>query len=880
MPDILIVDDRGINRQFLSTLLGYAGYRTAEAADGAEALEKVRSALPDLVITDILMPVMDGEEFVRRMRQEPALAAVPVVFYSATFLAQDIQRIARECGVEAVLSKPAEPELILATVARLLGGKALPAPLPGPGGPTRLADLRSLHDGGGGAPAVEGRGPGGRIDRAGSFAGAPSSGAAAGSLPLRLAALVELGLAAAETRDLDALVDLFAGAARDIRGGRFTGVGLLDDAGAGLARCAARGGPAGMASPPARAGVPGEVLESGRLRLVEAEGRSPAVLGLPAGHPPVRSLLVVPVVSKSVVYGWLYLADPVAGGGFDGVDEQLATILASQIAVASEAARLSLEIQAHAALLREEVAVRKAAEERYRSLFEEAAEGILRTSVEKRVLDANPAMVRILGYDDERQFREAITDFEAQVVFDPADVEPFHRAIATDGKVVNFESRFRRRDGKPVWVRVHIRAVRDAGGAMRALEGMVTDISNEKILQDQLHHSMRLEAIGRLSGGVAHDFNNLLTVILGQCSLMLPRVAGDGSLRKGIEDIQGAGWRAAALTRQLLAFSRKQVLRHGLLDANEVVRNLERILRLIIGEDVVLETALAESPWPVMADSGEVEQVLLNMAVNARDAMPRGGRLRMETRNVRMAGPTPVCGAPLPPGEFLRITVSDTGTGMAPELIERIFEPFFTTKETGTGLGLATAGGIIRASGGGVAVESEPGRGTTFTVYLPRAGHAGALPAGEVEECAPPRGAETVLLAEDEEIVRKLTQILLEAQGYRVIEASSGPAALDRLAREKEPVHLLLTDTVMPGMGGRELAGRALAARPGLKVLFMSGYTDDDVVRHGVVAREVAFLQKPFTPLQLARAVREALDGKGRARQPGVDLPDRDAARA
>jgi CheY-like chemotaxis protein len=372
-----------------------------------------------------------------------------------------------------------------------------------------------------------------------------------------------------------------------------------------------------------------------------------------------------------------------------------------------------------------------------------------------------------------------------------------------------------------------------------------------------------MEAVGQLAGGVAHDFNNLLTIISGYSDLLLQQLPPGDPSREMVEEIYRAGERSAALTRQLLAFSRKQVTAPKVLDLNAVVADAEKMLRRVIGEDVHLETALQPQLGHVKADPGQLEQVLMNLAINARDAMPRGGRLLIGTLNVELGEGYTHGHAGVAPGAYVLLAVSDTGCGMTEEVKARIFEPFYTTKERGhgTGLGLAVVHGIVKEAGGHVEVYSEPGLGSSFKVYLPRADQPAWSGHTLSSHLPPPGGTETILLVEDEDAVRALTRHALVGCGYTVLEGSGGEEALRIASQHDRPIDLLVTDVIMPGLGGRRLAERVLAVHPEAKVLYLSGYTDDAVVRHGILHDEVKFLQKPFSLLGLAMKVRAVLDG-------------------
>ncbi|HEX9393910.1 MAG TPA: ATP-binding protein, partial [Gemmatimonadales bacterium] len=393
-------------------------------------------------------------------------------------------------------------------------------------------------------------------------------------------------------------------------------------------------------------------------------------------------------------------------------------------------------------------------------------------------------------------------------------------------------------------------------------ETFVRDVTEQRLLQQQLVQAQKMEAVGRLAGGIAHDFNNLLTVISSYSDLLLEDLARDDPRRDDVEQVRKAAEGAAALTRQLLAFSRQQVLQPRVVSLNVVVGDLRKMLQRVIGEDVDFAAILAPELRAVKADVGQIEQVLMNLAVNARDAMPTGGKLTVETTNVELDTDYTRTHHAAAAGHFVMLAVTDTGTGMDEATQAKIFEPFFTTKGPGkgTGLGLATVYGIVKQSGGFVWVYSEVGHGTSFKIYLPQVAEAADAHRAQAPAPAMSRGTETVLVVEDAPAVRAVTRQVLERQGYTVIEAAGGDAALQLAAAHAGPIHLLLTDVVMPGLSGRQVAERLAIRRPEMRVLYASGYTDDSIVRHGILEEGIAYLQKPFTPESLARKVRNVLD--------------------
>jgi two-component system, cell cycle sensor histidine kinase and response regulator CckA len=502
----------------------------------------------------------------------------------------------------------------------------------------------------------------------------------------------------------------------------------------------------------------------------------------------------------------------------------------------------------------------RASEERYRSIIETASEGVIIRDDSDHMTFVNQRMADILGYTVE----ELIGRHIINIVCDEDRTEVsqmLKRGRGTGRHDADF--RARRKDGSEVWGIVSSRPLYDADGSYAGALTMFLDITGRKQLEEQLRHSQKMEAIGRLAGGIAHDFNNLLTAIRGHAELLLGDMPVDHSLRADLEEINRAAERASSLTRQLLAFSRRQILQPRILDIDAVVTELERFIRRLIGEDVELVTNRKAAGARVRADRGQLEQVLMNLAVNARDAMPQGGTLTIETSTATLGEEYVQLHPAATPGDYVRLSVADTGVGMDARTLSHVFEPFFTTKGIGegTGLGLATVYGIVKQSGGHIAVQSEVNVGSTFEIYLPKVKEA-AEPAREISATTRDEGrGQTVLLAEDEDAVRSLAVRILRKHGYHVLEARDGLEALRVSDNYSGFIHVLLTDVVMPRMGGRELVERLLPHRPGLRVLYVSGYTDDALVHYGIVTDSSTwFLEKPFTPDALARKLREVIE--------------------
>jgi PAS domain S-box-containing protein len=975
---ILIIDDRPANRDYLVTLLGYGGHRLLQAGDGAEGLGIARAEHPDLVIADILMPTMDGYEFVRQLRADPAIANTPVIFYTAHYHEREARTLADACGVAHVLTKPCEPEVVLRTVNAALGV----TPPPAAAHSTEEFDrdhLRLLTD---------------KLSQKADELKRANE---------RLTALVDLGLDLGSERDPRRLLQSFCHRAREIVGARYALVGVLDKEGRQLRHAVTSGmGPeiaAPLGSLDPRQGILEAVLNEGRCARRLNPGGRPGGLGLSPSFPPFQSFLGAPLLSPARVFGWLCLLDKLGGEEFSADDERVAGVLAAQVGRVYENGSLYTDVLRHTADLELEVAERQRAEaalreseEKFRGAFEYTNVATVLTDIDNHFVRVNAAFAQLFGYstaemlqlsmgdithpDDlaesyarretllaggghffqmekrylhrdghvlwgltnialvrdasgqpryyvgqvqditERRLAEEALRFAQQrlqhvLASSPAvlytlavegeDFRPtwisenvqemlgypveevfrpnwwnegihpedlprvqaeMQQGLLKSGDVVT-EYRFRHRDGKYHWVRTEQRLLRDAAGRPLEVVGSWSDITERKHLEDQYRQAQKMEAVGRLAGGVAHDFNNLLTVINGYGELVMATLPAGDPTRELVREVVAAGDRAAGLTRQLLAFSRKAILAPVVLDLKELVANVDKMLRRIIGEDIQLAVVTDPDLAAVKADPGQLEQVIVNLVVNARDAMPQGGHLTIEARNVYLDETYARDHPEARSGRHVLLAVSDTGCGMDAATLARIWEPFFTTKgEKGTGLGLATVYGIVKQSGGHVAAYSEVGNGTTIKVYQPRVEQRPRLSKSHQGLMVMPRGSETVLLVEDEDGVRALARHVLQGCGYTVLEAYDGAEALRVAGQYQGRIDLLVTDVVLPRMGGRILAERLAGMHAGVKVLFLSGYTDDAVVRHGILEAQVAFLQKPFTPASLAAKVREVLDSE------------------
>jgi PAS domain S-box-containing protein len=847
MATILVVDDDVQSRQLYVSLLPPFGHQVIEAGDGRDGLEQARLRKPDLIISDILMPTMNGYEFVSALRKYPTLEKVPVIFHSATFLERETRSLGAACGVSLFITKPCEPEKALSIVQEALGLEiqkpAAPAPIQTGGDAISLL-IDAFFERGNQLDAVS----------------------------IRLASLLELGLALAHSCGLDGLMDKAGNAARKVIGANYSGIGILAGDGPQLRSFEMFGGDKEVADkivqPVFNGPIFRDIVRERKARRAFNPSGEPAGLELPVNHPPVRGFLGVPLEAGDRVYGWIYVADKLATLEFTEEDSQILTALAAQVALALENAESFQTIQEHARRLETEIEERIRAEDRFRVLVETAPTGIVIADDKGRIAEVNAQALRMFGYDRRELIGETIETLlpERFRHSHQGHLSGYMKVPHVRPMGVGMELFARRKDGMEFPVEISLGPLVTKEGVL--VSSTIVDITERKKMEEHHRLSQRMEAIGKLSGGVAHDFNNLLAVIMGCADVVLEALPPDHPAVKKVEMVRKAGASAADLTRQLLAFSRQQMLQPRVLDLKEIVERMQVLLSCLAGENIQFTISLEPSLGQVKADPGQIEQVLLNLAVNARDAMPQGGRLTIEARNVELDDSYKDEHQPVIPGRYVMLAVEDTGCGMDRETQSRIFDPFFTTKELGkgTGLGLATVYGIVKQSGGYIWVYSELGKGTIFKMYLPRVEQSAQPLEQKEQDQIIPLGCETILLAEDSESLREMAREYLESVGYTVLEAASGAAALQKAKDFDGTIHLLLTDVVMPEMSGPELASKMVSLRPGIKVIFTSGYTDDAMGRQGVLDPAVAFIQKPYRPKALARKIRETLgepDQKG-----------------
>jgi PAS domain S-box-containing protein len=596
---------------------------------------------------------------------------------------------------------------------------------------------------------------------------------------------------------------------------------------------------------PLRKGLTEYVLRSGEPLLATGErlNELAAAGEVERTGSPADDWLGVPLKSADKTFGVLAVQHYASRTRFGARERDVLTFVSQQVANAIQRKR------SEEALMR--------SESRYRSLVQSAVVGIFRATRDWRFLEVNPALALMLGYASSAEF---LAQGQENIFVDPKAKSEVQVGFLRRGKFESVETHWCRKDGSVITVRLSGRGVRDEREGTEVFEVIVEDVTERKALEDQLRQAQKMEAVGKLAGGVAHDFNNLLTVITGYSQILMDQHSANTQATHSIEQIFKAADRAASLTRQLLAFSRRQ-MQPRLVSLNTLVRNLEKMLRPLLGERIQIVVHAAADLGAVRADPGQLEHILMNLAVNARDAMPRAGTLTVETANVELGEAFRRANPGASPGQYVMLSVSDTGTGMNDHTLAHLFEPFFTTKELGkgTGLGLSMVYGIVKQSGGYITVDSELGRGSTFRIYLPRVNETADQPQAEAPPATRKAGSGTILLVEDEDAVRGLVETILTSDGYQMLVANSPAQAIDIFRNFPGSIDVLLTDVVMPEISGPELAEHLLALRPGLKVIYMSGYAGEHLDQEGVNAEGSSLLQKPFTAAALEEKIRQAL---------------------
>jgi PAS domain S-box-containing protein len=777
--NLLIVDDTLTDRKLLRAQLEAEGHAVFEVHDGVDALALLERQRVDGVISDILMPRMDGYRLCYEIRKHERLHGLPIIIYTSFYTSPSDEKLALDLGADKYLTKPASVETIITALHEVI---AKPHATPRHEAVQEIEVLKEYSE------------------RLVSDLEKKNTELMAAEVKFRV--LVE-----------QSIVGIYI-----IQDDQFVYVN------------------------PRMLGIFGRSEE-------EMTSRTAYDFIVPEDHALVREN-IRKRISGEVPSIHYYLR----------VLHQSGAVL--QVEVHSSRTDYNGRPAVMGTLL--DITDRKRAEESLRlesAALHAAADAIVITDRAGVIVWINPAFTQLTGYTAEEAVGKNLRDLVKSGKYDQAFYKELWETILAGqtwrGEIVN-----RRKDGSLYTEDQAVTPILDASGAITHFVAIKEDITERLQLETQFRQAQKMDSVGQLASGIAHDFNNLLTVINGTSELVLAQVSEDDPVHADVQDILQAGERAATLTRQLLAFSRQQILEPRVMNFNTVVAGMESLLRGLLGEDIDLVVVPTPDLGSVKADPGQIEQVMTNLAVNARDAMPQGGRLTIETQNVTIG--TDVArqlGLTMPSGSYVLLAVSDCGAGMDEATRTRVFEPFFTTKGSGkgTGLGLSTVYGIVKQSHGFIWVYSEVGQGTSFKIYLPQVtGAAGPDRLGPTVVSS--SGTETILLVEDNAGLRKLATRLLEPAGYTVLGAATGEEGLRLLERHEEPVHLLLSDVVMPGMSGRQLAEQLAQTRPGMKVLYMSGYTGDTIVQRGVLDAQMPFLNKPFTAAALLRKVREVLD--------------------
>lgn len=805
MATILVVDDDSNTCQLYVSLLTPFGHQVLQASDGRGALSVAQDRHLDLVVSDILMPTMNGYEFVSSLRKLPRHEATKIVFHSASFLDHESRSLGLSCGVEHFISKPCDPEKILETVNQVLGLPAAPVPpvVRDNGGQDQISLL---------------------VDRV------YEKGQQFDVLSARLSAIVEFGIHAAQLNSPEALLESALAAARKILGANFAGGGFIAKNQTSLAfSCFRVAGmePWNFPSDEADTGSAFQrIVNNGEVLRAGTNGENTSALHLPKPHPPVGSFLGMPIRTASRAYGLMYVADKLGGGEFTAHDERLLGTIAARVGIGYENISREQNLQQQMLRLQHEVHQRQQAEDRFRLLVETSPMGILLCNFEGRITEANPHLQRMFGYS------------RSELVGSPVEmlVPEGHRAVhaghrsdyvkapLTRAMGQGMELYARRKDGTSFPVEISLGPI--TGSDQPMISSTVVDITARKKLEEQLRVAQRLEAVGQLAAGIAHDFNNILTAISGNTKLALADLPTGHPVQQNLEEIEKAASRATGVVRQILSFSRQDPVKREPIAIAKVVEEAIRLARTGLRANISVETNFAADLPAVFADSTQIHQIVMNLATNAADAIgDKPGILSVQLRAEQLDA-ADIAGHPgLAPGYYVRLSVSDSGCGMDERTASRIFEPFFTTKPLGhgTGLGLSVVHGIVQQHGGAITVDSKVGRGTTFLVYLPAASQAADRLNSEQGE-VPHGHGENILYVDDEEPLVFLATRMLERLGYQVTGCVDPEKALAVFRANPKQFDAVVSDVAMPGMSGTDLARELLQIRPGLPIVLTSGY--------------------------------------------------------
>jgi PAS domain S-box-containing protein len=845
MAQILIVENHISSREYLRSILERLGHQVIEARDDTEGLGLARLTPPAIVFIDILMPTMDGYEFVTALRSQPGQSTLPVIFWTAAYLKPEALGVAQECGVVHIASKTALPDEIIWLVAQCLG-EDHPRPS------AVMLDKKVI-------PARHGGSQDTPIRRSADLHTCSN----------RLSALSELGRAMAEQSNVPLLLKELCEGARYLLGARVAFAFTINSHFGQMNFTHLSGTPSGMQreeiekvcilwleklSPQnrtARVGADHEVM----ARAFHA--------ALPRCTKPYLGAVMLNPLDGMV--GALVLGTKVGRTDFDEKDELIAGAVAAQAGVAYQNLASGAELQESLAQLEGEIALRRTAESAlhnaetdYKSTIQTAPYGIYRADLHGKLLMVNCVMAEMLGYDSEQEVVELQTTKE--IFCEQNDRQRLLDRYTARSPVLNVEVEWKKKGGDHVSVRLNGWPKFGQDGKLVWYEVFVENVTAQRKMELQVQQTQRMDAVGQLAGGVAHDFNNLLMIISGYAELIQSDDSEKSVVIERVGHIAEAARKAATVTNQLLAFSRTQPEQLGVVDVNSLLGELGSIIPRLVGGTIQCSIKCGPALGSVSIDRGEIEQVLLNLVVNARDAMPGGGKLMIETAQVDVDETYVEQSVRLTPGSYARIVVSDTGIGMNEATKARLFEPFFTTKERGhgTGLGLSIVLGIVKRSGGGVWVYSVQGKGSAFKIYLPIMEQSIRAKAGQLPSETIPTGSETILLVTDERGLRTAVREFLRSTGYTVLVAANSIEALRLCGNYQGRIDMLLTDYIMPGLSGPELATLALKRQPKLRIICMSGYSDL-IPQAPDACKTITFLQKPFSLSTLAQTARQVL---------------------